>query len=1309
MIEAKNGFMSSILEGIKFSYEGNTAPSEDVHNILSPLYIAALAYSFRGTSLINIHPQAPLYYTPNRSLLEIKDNESSIFDGMPEHVASDLGKALKSKLMIPGIEYHSSEPEELGEHDVDTGHYLLDGYSTKFKELIKDLKIPQLAGDTTPIPIDVMNVGECLWQGKPPISLDTFKDVISFQIYLGELTELDNQLKSLGKSQEHILTGTEDLPQEENLNTHAKMLAQASFLMEELFIHATMSAVQLGELTEPQSIDSNFKPIANITTLISALSYLREGRNGLSKAFKTQPAQIIYPNEIQTLHATFHKFVDRNSQEYQLDDSETSIFRHLRKISHQLQLSPLLKRLFWTQSESDFDIERLCRTLLSLESADKELEIVQLLREANPLHNSGIRQLKRRGALIDSLSQSVIGQPQAINSVADAWFSSSGSGEEGPRLILTFAGVSGVGKSLLARSLTDALNEVEGTDYRFAEFSMAQYNSEKQSAALFGAGSFYSNQPIGTLTKLVRSHPRYVLLFDEIEKAHTNVLSSLLALLDTGYETDLTAEEEVDFSQVIVVFTTNIGQKEITQNNSGHHLNVFDVLRLGKGGQNTATMPPELVNRLSKGGAAVFEDLKHSDLANIARQQLRNHSEIMPGLKLLWPEGFEYSLLKLTSPETNVRRLPARIKTLSTQVIAAVGSQLDSELDELTIKLQVQDCVGMHHENCSVNILSADKNVVSGIQRAVNKSKGKSLEFTSFQNMYDKTKVAPPQILLIDMGLMGNTDAEIIKNFSQLSDLNSNIIIFSFSIETESPEIFIKNLKISTSLQGHFNLINTNITSEQIFEKVFFVYRQEKEIQQLIRQNLEVEYQLLPLSTGSTPEVELKLTNTRQSVNIEDINNKLFQRSVPKERLSDVVGLERAKRRLNDVLTFLKQPELFSSYGTKPPTGYLLAGDPGTGKTMLAKAVAGESQLPFFTLSAGDLMGGKGSNPVEIITELFSKAKKYAPSIVFIDEIDVIARSRNDGGNPFLVNTLLTEMDGFEANCMPVFVLAATNYPERLDPALTRPGRFDETIYCDHPNYEARLHLLNLKFKGMDIESNDLEIIAKESIGLSAAQIDQLFREANYEHRIKSTKLSYEFIHKILIQIRFGNPSEVMELNEETKRETAYHEAGHLIASKLLMPEIHVDYVTIEPRDRSLGFVAFRPEKEHRSETLERIKKRLIIALAGRAAEYLLYNDRNKVSSGASQDIRYATALVTRAVFESGMSEELPPISLPMLAKYHKGELGQKAERIATAWIVEAEEGALELLRNNWELLDRFAKDLMAAESMVEKEIRTYF
>lgn len=1304
MLEAKKGFLNGVTEGIRFSYKGKNTPNEDVIQALGPIYIIALAYSLKETNLANFHPQAPVYYTPGNYFLVLEDNESSIFDGMPEHVAYDLGKALQGKLIPPGVEVHLSELEECNEDP----HHILDGYTTKIKELISDLQIPQLTGDSTLIPIDVSKLGDCLWKDTPPMSLEVLNDVISFQLYLAKLENIDSPIESMPTPQDHIIQGTEDLPQETSPGTHSTMLIP-SFLMEELFIHATINAVQLGKLTEPQDIDNNFKPIADITILISALSYLREGRNALSMVFKTQPAQIIYPNKIQDLHSTFHKFVGDNSQEFQVDESETSIFKHLRKASHRLQLSPGLKRLFLTQSEIDFDIDRLCKTLLALKNNHKELEIVQQLREANPLHNSGIRQLKRREALIRTLSKTVIGQPQAINSVVDSWFSSSGNGKEGPRLILTFAGVSGVGKSLLARSLTDALNEIEETDYRFSEFSMAQYNSEKQSAGLFGAGAFFSNQPLGSLTKLVRSHPRYVLLFDEIEKAHSSVLSSLLSLLDTGYETDLTAEEEVDFSQVIVIFTTNIGQNELSQNHSGHNVNVFDVLRLGTGGQNTAKMPPELVNRLSKGAAAVFEELNYSDLASISRQLLSDHSEVMPGLKILWPEGFEYNLIKLTSPEINIRRLPARIKTLSTQIIASVGSQLDPELDELTIKLKTQDNITTLHVNCSVHILSSETGLINSIKEAASINNCNTFDFNSFDTLCDKIKSTPPQIVLIDISLMGTTDFEIERNFKQLSELNSNIKVFSFSTESKTPDAFVNNLKLSTSLQGHFELSNSRTTPEQMYDKTFFIYSQEKEIKQLNRQNLEVEYQILPLNSGPSPEVELLLSSTRQSVNIEDINNKLFQRSVPKERLSDVVGLERAKSRLTDVLTFLKQPELFSSHGTKPPTGYLLAGDPGTGKTMLAKAVAGESQLPFFTLSAGDLMGGKGSNPVEIITELFSKAKKYAPSIVFIDEIDVIARSRSDGGNAFYVNTLLTEMDGFEANRMPVFVLAATNYPERLDPALTRPGRFDETIYCDHPNYEARLRLLNLKFKGMDIESNDLDTIAKDSIGLSAAQIDQLFRETNYAHRIKSTPLSYEFLHKILIQIRFGNPSEVMELNEETKRETAYHEAGHLIASKLLMPEIHIDYVTIEPRDQSLGFVAFRPEIEHRSESLERIKKRLIIALAGRAAEYLLYNDRNKVSSGASQDIRYATALVTRAVFESGMSEELPPISIPMLAKYHKGELAQKAESIATAWIVEAEEGALELLRSNWELLDRFAKDLMTAESMTEKDIGAFF
>jgi cell division protease FtsH len=365
----------------------------------------------------------------------------------------------------------------------------------------------------------------------------------------------------------------------------------------------------------------------------------------------------------------------------------------------------------------------------------------------------------------------------------------------------------------------------------------------------------------------------------------------------------------------------------------------------------------------------------------------------------------------------------------------------------------------------------------------------------------------------------------------------------------------------------------------------------------------------------------------------------------------DVAGIEEAKQELEEVVDFLKDPQKFQRLGGKIPKGVLLVGPPGTGKTLLARAIAGEAGVPYFTISGSDFVEmfvGVGASRVR---DMFEQAKKNAPCIVFIDEIDAVGRHRGaglGGGNDEreqTLNQLLVEMDGFEAN-EGVILIAATNRPDVLDPALLRPGRFDRQIVVPMPDVNGREKIIEVHMRSVQVAKDiDIKTLARGTPGFSGADLANLVNEAALlaARRNKRVVAMHEF-EEAKDKVMMGSERRSLVMTDEEKRLTAYHEAGHAVVAFHSPESDPIHKATIIPRGRALGMVVRLPEGDRLSMPLNRIKADLAVAMGGRISEELIFG-AEKVTTGASSDIKHATEMARRMVTEWGLSPKLGPLT----------------------------------------------------------------
>ena len=439
-------------------------------------------------------------------------------------------------------------------------------------------------------------------------------------------------------------------------------------------------------------------------------------------------------------------------------------------------------------------------------------------------------------------------------------------------------------------------------------------------------------------------------------------------------------------------------------------------------------------------------------------------------------------------------------------------------------------------------------------------------------------------------------------------------------------------------------------------------------------------------------------------------------------QFDDVAGIEEAKEELQEVVTFLKEPEKFTALGAKIPRGMLLIGPPGTGKTLLARAIAGEASVPFFSISGSEFVEmfvGVGASRVR---DLFKKAKENAPCLIFIDEIDAVGRQRGagiGGGNDEreqTLNQLLTEMDGFEGNS-GIIVIAATNRPDVLDKALLRPGRFDRQVFVDYPDYQGRLGILEVHARDKKVAAQvSLEAIARRTPGFSGADLANLLNEAAiFTARRRKEAITMTEINDAVDRIVAGMEG-VPLVDSKAKRLIAYHEIGHAIVATLMPNHDPVEKVTLIPRGQAKGLTWFTPDEERGLITRSQILGKIASTLGGRAAEEVIFGD-TEVTTGASNDIEQLTSMARNMVTKFGMSE-LGPLALekadqpvflrnePMPRSEYSEEVAARIDDQVRNIILDCYEDAKNIIRDNRYMIDRITDILIEQETIEGEDFR---
>jgi cell division protease FtsH len=997
---------------------------------------------------------------------------------------------------------------------------------------------------------------------------------------------------------------------------------------------------------------------------------------------------------------------------------------------------------------------------------------------------------ERLRQLRNELLEKVFGQNHAIHAFVEGLFNAevvaaADETRKAPKAVFVFAGPPGVGKTFLAELGASYL------DRPFKRFDMSAYSGHQQNEALVGmAKSFHGAHP-GTLTEFVSKNPNAILLFDEIEKAHLNTIQLFLQILDAGTLEDKYYERNESFRDTIIIFTTNAGRKLYDRPNmSGihranatfHRKTILDAL---ESEQDPLTrqpyFPTAICSRLATGYPILFNHLGVNELERVVNAELKRQLTLFERQyykSISFDESLAMILVLREGARTDARTCKAQTEAfVKTEVFKLCQLFKTDRLEEVIQK------IGRIHFAMDTASLESE---ITALLESKDKPRILLLADKDMSDLYKefvpaidwRTATLPEEALEIlaeeeiDMALLdlwiGRENVGEMMTIQQFDHIPAaarelscgqellrkvrerlpNLPVYLLSLTDgdvqEQPdgsvdeELFMacvrgggaRGIVPSSFIDGMVK--NWKQNRDRFVKRLLEICKclhREKMAAKIGQERKVLSFDTAPRLDDNKGEITIRLRNLRLSraVAAADAAEVLDEVERPKTRFDDVIGANSAKEELGFFIDYLKNPKRFAALGLKPPKGVLLYGPPGTGKTMLARAMAGESDVAFIPASASNFVTmWQGSGP-QNIRDLFERARRYAPAIVFIDEIDAIGKVRtgSSGGAQATENTLnalLTEMDGFISPSAdrPVFVLAATNFkiasedqdsPERsartLDAALVR--RFSRTVLVDLPDTSARKRYLQMRLsqgKKVNVSSSTIDLLAEKSIGMSIADIETVIETASRTAIKKDSELTDEILLEAMDTSREG---EAKEWSPEFLESTARHEAGHTIMywlSGWISPEVSI----IARADHGGGMRRCEDEIKRESLTREEMLARIRTSLGGRAAELLYYGNDKGLTTGAAGDLENATHIARQMICRYGMDEKFGLLAAPELFKHAEAissPLYQQVNEAAGRMLKEEMEKTLKLLEQNRSHMDAVVKVLLEKNRILRSDIES--
>lgn len=1028
------------------------------------------------------------------------------------------------------------------------------------------------------------------------------------------------------------------------------------------------------------------------------------GVNGFSRAcgksFGIPDFRTKYPESVATFREACMSKVDRRTVSSKNGGSK-DFFNFARDThGHNLELDNSVKQILKSITKKvnekfEFDLSDLS-SLEGISNSENESQAKSQSEHSVFKEFLRINYLESRKSpysLIKSgmsfLRRNVVGQQLALDSVENHISGLIKNGGKQHLGVSTFFGVSGTGKTHMAESICDVFNQCLDTDFQIVQFNMEQFSNEKDVHRLFGSGVQYTDSALGTLTLAAIKNPRTIFIFDEIEKAHPAVIQSLLTPIDKGFAIDSTSEMDVDLSQSLFIFTTNLGSGSIEH---GDNSIVFDPKELFTENSSLANAPfsSEMVNRLAAGNIAIFKSLKARDLLRLASAPIHTDRRIK---RLAPPKNQAEIILATLGADASPRTIKTQWSHLEGKIIKELIQILpDDEIPKLD------------NVRFSSKSILQDASMDTHVTVIGNKS-------ASFSTRAHHTLITDTSIDSIEKALTSDTDAVLLQeesldaNVFELQLLLTNYAekpIYSFSSK-DNPS-FLKPFAETGLITEHFEYSGN--FNEDIGELLIRVRSQIQLIshtRKMLKRNMKSEYQFAYDIQEDGIEVSIQSLKFKNQVKTEDARLPFLQfAEKPQCNLNDFIGMDKEKAQLKIIVEALQND---NQHNIPLPNGYLLTGRPGTGKTHFARCVAGESEMFFFGVNAADLMIGC---PASNINNLFEVASRYSPSIIFIDEIEAIGKDRAVTGfaNNSAVNALLTAMDGFYQTDEKIFVLASTNHPDVLDRALKRSGRFDKNIQFHPPCNSGRRECIKSWFndRGESLSLPHANELVNDTDGMTVADIQSTFDDSVLNAAALELDWKPSMLKEALLASTFGEITEKDKLTKTQLSLLAYHEAGHLVAHRLLLPDVKVKMASIQPRTKSLGAVLYEPSDDMHFCSIKSVKAKIQVLLAGIVAEQLCGIKKGQQNIGSIDDRLKATLLAKDAIENWGMSERYG-LAIPSKLGINPAAI----EDEVVEWLSDAHAEVTKLLTSNKPILDKVAKKLLEKQVLNEQYIDQLF